>query len=101
MGRIPQMELGSPPSMKERRGCSMTAEEAGNMERGDGGREALEAAVRSRYLDEPLQVTVRAKMDSYNNEVRTGTTCIDARPVQRGEHGRVMLRELNEMLAGA
>merc|ERR1719210_1460814 len=79
----------------------MTAEEAGNMERGEGGREALEAAVRGRYLDEPLQVTVRAKMESYNNEVRTGTSCVDARPVQRGEHGRAMLRELNEMLAGA
>ena len=36
-----------------------------------------------------MQLTVRAKLDSYNGEVRTNVVCIDARPVSLGERGRV------------
>mmetsp|Transcript_68583 Transcript_68583/g.125068 ORF Transcript_68583/g.125068 Transcript_68583/m.125068 type:complete len:459 (+) Transcript_68583:95-1471(+) len=64
----------------------------------EGGREKLEASIRQRYFATPFTVTVRAKMDSYNGEPRTNITAIEARPVSRGEHGRTMLKEIQEML---
>jgi len=76
----------------------ITSEEVKGMESGEGGREALEASIRGRYFQEPLQVTVRARLDSYNGEPRTNITCIDARPVNRGVHGRMMLKGIQEML---
>jgi len=75
-----------------------TAEEAKAMESGEGGRDALEAAIKGRYFQEPLQVAVRAKLDNYNGEPRTSITCIDARPVNRSVHGRMMLKGIQEML---
>merc|ERR1719150_2426154 len=69
----------------------MSAEEARSLELSEGGRESLEAAIRNRYFWEPLQMTVRAKMETYNNEARTNMGCIDVRPVSRHEHGRKML----------
>lgn len=82
----------------------MTAEEAQILERGDGengagGREALEAAIRSLYFRQPFQATVKAKLDSYNGELRSNVTCVDVRPVPRREHGRALLGEIREMLA--
>jgi len=82
----------------------MTAEEVHKMERdvagqGDDGRELLEAAIRKQYFARPLELTVRAKLDSYNGQVRPNVTVVDARQVQRGEHGRRMLKEVQEMLA--
>lgn len=65
---------------------------------GDGGRAKVEAAIRGRYFDLPFQATLRAKPDTFNGEVRTNITCIDARPVQRREHARFLLREIQEML---
>merc|ERR1719277_218145 len=76
-----------------------TAEEAQALEQGEGGRDALEAAIRKRYFQQPLQLSVRAKLDTYNGEVRPNITCIDARPVQRGAHAREMLKGIREMLA--
>lgn len=76
-----------------------TADEARALETGEGGREALEASIRARYFGEPLQVTVKAKLDSYNGEPRTNATCIDVRPVNRVHHGRAMLQQIREMLA--
>nr|QDO16188.1 replication protein A 70 kDa DNA-binding subunit [Lingulodinium polyedra] len=78
---------------------SLTAEQVQALERGEGGRETLEAAIMTRYFSQPLQVTLRAKLDTYNGEARTNVSCIDARPVPRGERGRAMLREVREMLA--
>eukprot|EP00420_Gonyaulax_spinifera_P033366 CAMPEP_0197877562 /NCGR_PEP_ID=MMETSP1439-20131203/6215_1 /TAXON_ID=66791 /ORGANISM="Gonyaulax spinifera, Strain CCMP409" /LENGTH=502 /DNA_ID=CAMNT_0043496919 /DNA_START=60 /DNA_END=1566 /DNA_ORIENTATION=+ len=77
---------------------SISAEEAQSMEQGEGGREELEGAIMGRYFTRPLQVTLRAKLDSYNGETRTNVTCIDARPVSCGERGRAMLRELHGLL---
>jgi len=77
---------------------AMTADEAQTLETGVGGREALEAAVRARYFQQPLQLTVRAKLDTYNGETKPNITCIDARPVQRGAHAREMLKGIKEML---
>mmetsp|Transcript_114103 Transcript_114103/g.285448 ORF Transcript_114103/g.285448 Transcript_114103/m.285448 type:complete len:597 (-) Transcript_114103:57-1847(-) len=76
-----------------------TAEQVKEMESGEGGRDGLEAAVRRCYFSEPLQLTIRAKLDSYNGEQRANITCSDARPVQRGVHGRSMLSSIKEMLA--
>jgi replication factor A1 len=76
----------------------LSAEQVKALEDGEG-REAAEAAVRKAYLQEPVQLIVRAKLDSYNGEVRTNVTCIDARPVSLGERGRAMLGEISEMVA--
>lgn len=75
----------------------MTAEEAVAIEAGHG-RDALENSFKSRYFSQLLQVSVRAKLDSYNGEIRTNITAIDARPVKRVERGRQMLAEIHEML---
>lgn len=77
----------------------MTGEEISNMEKSDGGRERLEAAVRARYFSEPLQLVVRAKLDSYNGEPRPNVSCIDACAVNYAEHGREMLKNIHAMLA--
>jgi len=77
----------------------LKSEEVESLETGTGGREALEAAVSSKYFNQPLQITLRAKLDSYQGESRTNVTCIDARPVSRGDRGRVMLKEISDMLA--
>jgi len=77
----------------------MKSEEVQAMEVGEGGREALEAAISSKYFNEPLQVTLRAKMDTYNGEARPNVTCVDARPLDRREKGRVLLQEISTMLA--
>merc|ERR1719162_391717 len=68
-------------------------------EKGEAGREELEAAIRSRYFNKPMSITVRAKMDNYNGEQRTNVTVIDARPVSKSEHGRHMLKEIEELLS--
>lgn len=61
----------------------------------------IDECLKSRfYMSQPLQVTIRAKSDSYNGEVRCNVSCIDARPVSRREHGRKMLGEINAMLGG-
>jgi len=78
---------------------AMTGDEVKSTENGEGGREALESAVRNKYFSQPYQITVRAKLDMYNGEPRTNITCIDARPVPRGEHGRFLLKEIDEMLS--
>jgi hypothetical protein len=72
----------------------MKAEEAQSIEQGEGGREALEAAVTEKYFRQPLQLTVRAKFETYNGEARTSVSCIDARPVSHGQHGRALLKEV-------
>jgi len=76
----------------------MEAEKAHSIEAGEG-REALEAALRREYLQRPFQVTVRAKSETYNGEPRTNISCIDARPVSCGDHGRAMLKEIGELLS--
>nr|QDO16270.1 replication protein A 70 kDa DNA-binding subunit [Lingulodinium polyedra] len=76
----------------------MDAEEASALETGEGGRDALEAAVHKRYFDDPLQVMVRVRVDHANGEKKLSVGCFDACPVDRGEHGREMLQEINEML---
>jgi len=73
--------------------------DVGASERGEGGRENLEATIRSKYFSEPLQLVTRAKLDSYNGETRTNVTCVDAVPVNRGDHGREMLKSIQSMLA--
>merc|ERR1711907_361067 len=77
----------------------ITAEEAKGKEVGDGGREALEEILRQRYFSEPLQLTIRAKMEMYQGEKRANIGCVDARPISYGQHGRTLLKDIDEMLA--
>jgi replication factor A1 len=76
----------------------LSGEQAQAMEQGEDGRKKLEAAIFDNYFGQLLQVTIRAKLDSYNGEPKANITCIDARPVSKGERGRVMLKEIQDML---
>lgn len=76
----------------------MEGQQARDLEKAEG-REALESAIRNQYFTQPLQVTARAKLDNYNGEPRVNIICAEARPVNLGEHGRVLLQEIQEMLA--
>jgi len=67
-------------------------------EKGEAGREELESKIKQSYFDKPLNVTVRAKLETYNGEARANVTVVDAKPVSFGEHGRYMLKHINEML---
>merc|ERR1712048_1396830 len=61
--------------------------------------ENLEEQIKTRYFAEPLQLTVRAKLETYNGEPRANVSCVDARPVNRREHGRTLLKEIQQMIA--
>lgn len=80
-------------------GEEVKAMEKAAAEKGEGGREELDAKIASQYFQKPMNVTVRAKMGSYNGEARTDMAVIDCRPVAHGEHGRHMLKEINELLS--
>lgn len=75
----------------------MPAEKCQQLDKGDES--VRDAALRDHYFAKPLQVTVRAKMESYNNQLRPNISCVDARPVSHGERGRAMLAEIAQMLA--
>jgi len=82
----------------------MTGEEVRTLElaakeKGEAGREELEEVIRKTYFSKPMNVTVRAKIDNYNGEPRSNVTVIDARPVSKTEHGRQMLKDIQELLA--
>merc|ERR1719253_322399 len=68
-------------------GEEVRALELAAAEKGEAGREELETAIRKRYFEQAMNITVRAKIDSYNGEARTNVSIIDARPVNQGEHG--------------
>jgi len=80
-------------------GEEIRALELAATEKGEAGREELDAKIRQNYFAKPMQVTVRAKMDSYNGESRVNVSIVDARPVSYGEHGRQMLKDIHELLA--
>merc|ERR1712136_722351 len=62
-------------------------------------REARESRIKAQYFAKPLQVTVRAKVDTYGGERRSNVTCVSACAVQPAERGRKMLAEIENMLA--
>jgi len=70
-------------------------------EKGEAGREELEASIRKRYFDKPMNITVRANLREYLGEARSNITVTDARPVSYGEAGRSMLKEIQELLSVA
>lgn len=67
----------------------------------DGGRERLETTLRQRCFLEPLEITARAKLDTYQGEMRPNVTCIAASLVNHGMRGRKMLAEIQELLTVA
>jgi replication factor A1 len=77
---------------------SMTVEDVDAIDTKANGRDQLEAQVKQCYFSEPLQVTVRANLQTYNGEPRVNMSCVDARVVNRKEHGRVLLQEIQQML---
>jgi len=84
----------------------MTGEQVRGMEAestpGAGEDRKVDEVLKSRYyMSQPFQITVRAKSDNWNGEVRTQISCVDARPVQRREHGRKLLGEIHTMLGTA
>ncbi|CAE7333577.1 RPA1 [Symbiodinium natans] len=78
----------------------MTAQEVADIEKNEG-REAVEAKLKSCNYAQIMQVQLRAKPDNYNGEQRTNVSCTAAHPVNLREHGRFMLKQIDEMLAKA
>jgi len=81
----------------------MSAEEVKKMEaaaseKGEAGREELDACIRNCYFGRPLALTVRGRMQVYNGESRPDWGVIGARPVSYGDHGRQMLKEIRMSL---
>ena len=89
---------------EEQHVVGMTAGEVHKLERdaasqGDVSRGQLEAAARKQYFARPVELTMRAtKFVGREGQVRSDAAVIGARPVQRGEHGRRMLKEVYDML---
>jgi replication factor A1 len=67
-------------------------------EKGEAGREELDAAIMKKYFGEPLRLTVRGKMSTYNGESRADFGVVDARPVSYSEHGKELLKDVHTML---
>jgi replication factor A1 len=67
----------------------------------DGGRERLETIFRQRSFLEPLEITARAKLDTYQGEAKSNVTCIQVTPVNYGVRGRKMLADIQELFAVA
>jgi len=80
-------------------GEEVRALELAATEKGEGGREELESMVRKCYFEKPMSILCRAKLGEYNGVPRVDIGVIEARPVSHGEHGRQMLKEIQEMLA--
>jgi hypothetical protein len=81
----------------------MSAEDVSKLEeaaaeKGEAGREELDAAIRKMYFAQPIRLTVRGKLDTYNGDTRPNFSVIDARPVSYGERGREMLKDVHEFL---
>ena len=54
------------------------------------GRDALEARNKAQYIVKPLQITVRAKVDTYDGEPFAYVTCVQAVVAQPAVIGRKM-----------
>jgi replication factor A1 len=81
----------------------MSAEEVTKLEeaaavKGEAGREELDAAIRKSYFSKPFRLTVRGRMETYNGETRPDFKVVDARPVNYGDRGRDMLKEIHGFL---
>jgi len=79
----------------------MSGEELAKADSSAGGRERLETILRQRCFLEPMEITARAKLDTYQGEAKPNVTCIGAAPVNYGVRGRKMLAEIQELLAAA
>eukprot|EP00929_Paragymnodinium_shiwhaense_P093679 TRINITY_DN538_c0_g3_i1.p1 TRINITY_DN538_c0_g3~~TRINITY_DN538_c0_g3_i1.p1 ORF type:complete len:583 (+),score=175.13 TRINITY_DN538_c0_g3_i1:67-1815(+) len=77
---------------------NMPGEKVAEVDVGADGREKMEELMKQHYFGEPLEFTIRAKLDIYQGEPRTNVTCAGIGPVNRREHGRRMLAEIQEML---
>ena len=60
---------------------SMTSVQVKALEEGEGGREALELKIKKCYFEQPLKLTIKEKIDTYNCERRPNVTIVDAHPV--------------------
>jgi len=78
----------------------MTGEAVHELEKQVDGAEMDDKIKQRYYLGTPFQLTIRAKTDVYQGDARCNISCISARPVLRGEHGRQLLSEINQMLGG-
>jgi hypothetical protein len=81
----------------------MSAEEVKTLEtnaaeKGEGGREEFDSALKKLYFNQPLNLLVRAKLETYNGEMRPNISIIGANPVSKRDHARVMLQEIHANL---
>lgn len=74
-----------------------TGDAVNALEQADGTE--IDEVLKQRYfMGVPHQLTIRAKTESYQGEVRCQVSCIGARPVQLADHGKQLLSEIHQML---
>jgi len=78
----------------------MSGDQVRSLEKGPGEGNEIDEQLKPRYYTgTPYQLTIRSKTDVYQGESRCNISCVNARPIQRGEHGRLLLSEIDQMLA--
>ena len=77
----------------------MKGEQVEEMEAKGPGREALEAHIKKQYFKEPLQMTFHAKMRTCMGQLRPYVVCTEVRKIDRRQHGRIMLKEIHDMMS--
>jgi hypothetical protein len=75
----------------------MTAEQIAGLDQGEEGWDQLEAKLRQHHYAQPIELTVRAKMETYQGEPRTNVTCTGATPIDHRAHGRKLLARVHEL----
>jgi len=80
-------------------GEDVRAMELAAAEKGEGGREELDNSIRACYFDQPFNLIVRAKLDSWQGEMRSNISVVDAKPVSKRDHARQMLKEIHASLS--
>lgn len=64
-------------------------------EKGKEAREELDEVIKRKYFAEPMNLTVRVKLDTYNGEMRPNISVTAGGPVDKRVHARQMLKEIN------
>ena len=64
----------------------------------EDGREKLERKIRKCFLEQPVGMTVRVKVENYNGELQPSITVNEAHPLSLKEHGDVLVEEIRRLL---
>jgi len=76
----------------------MSGNQVHSLEQENDGADIEDVIKQKYYQGNPFQLIIRAKTDTYQGEARPNISCVGAYPVQRDEHSKHLLAEINQML---